>query len=645
VKTAGKAAPPRRGVTARALILGLLLTPANVFFLASFSWMHWDFTGYHSVFHNTVAFLFLLALLNMLLKRWRPDWAFAPGEMLTLYTMLGISTGLVAVVWDVGGALAGTITYPFWFATPSNGWETIMWPHLPAWLTVQEQTVLDGFFSGRSTGYTWPVLRAWAGPALWWATFVGALMWVCLCLNAIVRRRWEDEQKLPYPLVQLPVQLAEERFGLLRSKLFWLAVSLCFAIELLNIANQFIPSVPTIPQEWRFFQTFANRRPWNMIPYPIIRVWPWFFGLAYLVPLDLTFSMFAFGVLWNAEYVLAGSLGWASSRGSPFPYGYHQSAGGYLAIVAAFLWLDRRYFVLVLKKALGLRSPLQDDGREAFSYRFAVLGGLAGCAYVWWFLDRAGMYSWLILTFLVLYFVIALSLSRLRAQLGAPAHTLPGMMPDSILRALVGTRALGPRANGLFYLMSPYLNQQDNNPTPIQLEAFKMAEGGRMQRRRIAIAMALVAPLSIVSFVWANIHFGYQLGFATGDSNIELLQSVRYPVADLDAALRSPMGPNTSATLAMGVGFIMTLALMALKLRFTWWPLHPVAFPLVLGWMIMEMMVPLFAVWLFKLILFRYGGIRGHRTALPFFLGLLVGGLTAQGLARWVEKHVGIVWG
>ena len=95
----------------------------------------------------------------------------------------------------------------------------------------------------------------------------------------------------------------------------------------------------------------------------------------------------------------------------------------------------------------------------------------------------------------------------------------------------------------------------------------------------------------------------------------------------------------------MGVGFLTTVALMALKLRFTWWPLHPVAFPLVLGWMIMEMMVPLFAVWVFKVILFRYGGVKGHRAALPFFLGLLVGGLAAQGLARWVEKQVGIVWG
>jgi len=630
------AADPRRrqirGVTARALLLGFLLTPLNVYFLTDFLWTRGAFTGYYSLFSNTVGFLFLLAVLNRALKRWRPSWTFSAGEMLTLYSMLGISTGLTAVVWDVGGALAGTISYPFFFANPSNGWEHILWPNLPEWLTVREYNVLEGFYSGNSTAYRWSVVRAWAGPTLWWAVFVGAVMWVVLCMNSIVRRRWADEEKLPFPLVMLPLQLADERYGLLRSKLFWIAVAGTFALQILNLVNSLLPSVPGIPLYFQFFQYTANRRPWDMIPFPVATVEPWICGMVYLIPVDLVFSMIVFDVLWNAEFVMAGWLGWSTNPLSGLPFGQHQCAGGFLAIVAVLIWLDRRYLVQVFRKTLGLSSSLTRDSEEALSYRTAVLGGLGGVSFVWWFLQHGGMKAWVVAVFVPLYFAMVLALSRLRAQLGAPAHTMEQMMPQHMLTALFGPRVLGSRTMGMFYLLGPYTQQQDNNPGPVQLEALKMAEEGRMERRRLAVAMAIIAPLTIIFFIWANLHIGYPIGMSTGEADGAMISAVRYGPLDMDAALRYPTGRNNGASIAMGVGFVVTLLLMFLKLRFVWWPLHPVAFPTVVGWMTMEMFIPMVVVWIAKVLLLRYGGLRAHRRAMPFFLGLAAGGLAAGGL-------------
>ncbi len=73
-----------------------------------------------------------LSLLNQGLRRRRPQWAFGSGEMLTIYLMLGVSTGLISSAFDLGGSLAGTITYPFWFATKENRWRELLWPNLPA---------------------------------------------------------------------------------------------------------------------------------------------------------------------------------------------------------------------------------------------------------------------------------------------------------------------------------------------------------------------------------------------------------------------------------------------------------------------------------------------------------------------------------
>ncbi len=159
-----------------------------------------------------------------------------------------------------------------------------------------------------------------------------------------------------------------------------------------------------------------------------------------------------------------------------------------------------------------------------------------------------------------------------------------------------------------------------------------MAEEGRMERRRLAVAMAIIAPLTIIFFIWANLHIGYPIGMSTGEADGAMISAVRYGPLDMDAALRYPTGRNNGASIAMGVGFVVTLLLMFLKLRFVWWPLHPVAFPTVVGWMTMEMFIPMVVVWIAKVLLLRYGGLRAHRRAMPFFLGLAAGGLAADGL-------------
>jgi hypothetical protein len=54
------------------------------------------------------------------------------------------------------------------------------------------------------------------------------------------------------------------------------------------------------------------------------------------------------------------------------------------------------------------------------------------------------------------------------------------------------------------------------------------------------------------------------------------------------------------------------------------------------------MTLVIFATWLAKALLLRYGGLRAHRTALPFFLGLLTGHATAYTLQRVVFMMLGV---
>ncbi len=616
---------PRRGVSARALIIGFLLTPVNVFFIVKALWVWASVTGAESLFTNTIGLLFLLAVGNQWLKRRRPEWAFSSGEMLTIYLMLGIGTGLTCSLWDLGGAISTYVTHAFWFATDQNEWRETLWPYLPTWLTVQDREVLAGFYEGDTTGYQLWILRAWAAPAFWWTCLVASIMWVCLCMNSIVRRRWADEEKLAFPMAVLPTQLADERFDLLKSKLFWIGVGVAAGIGAWNLLASIVPALPAVPLSLDFTNAVEHKRPWDFLRYRALLLSPWYLGLSYLIPLDLTFSLFAFGTLWSAEYVVSGHLGWCTNKWSGFPYGEQQTAGGFIALAVVAMWLDREFLAQVLRRALGLRASLPEESGEAFGYRTAVLGVVGGLAFLWWVLSRAELPQWVALAFLGHYFLMAMVICRLRAQLGAPSHQLYGAMPNWVLPTLAGSRNLGPRSMGLFYLLRPLLQEQRNHPAPLQIEGFKMAEGGRMERRRLAVAMAIVPVLAIAFYFWATIHFGYDMGMTSGHTHVYHMLIGQWATSELDTTLKNPTAPNVSGTLAMALSAGITTALYFLKLRFTWWPLHPVAYPIAMSNTIAAMGPVLFLAWLIKGLLLRYGGLRAHRTALPFFLGLIAG--------------------
>lgn len=629
---------PRRGVSARALLIGFLLTPLNVLFLTRALWIWTNITGAESLFTNTIAALFVLAALNQGLKRWRPHWTFAPGEILTIYLILSVGTGLTCSRWDLGGALSSYMTHAFWFATDENGWREALWPHLPTWLTVRDGGALAGLYMGDSQPYRLAVLRAWAAPALWWAGMLSAVMWVSLCLSSIVRRRWADQEKLAFPMAILPVQLADERFSLLTSKAFWLGLIVAAGIGTWNIVSVSVPALPAFPTRWNFETLAANNPPWNFLRFYDLLWNPWYLGLAYLIPLDLAFSLLAFNLLWSAEYVVSGHLGWCTNKWSGFPYGEQQTAGGFIALALMAVWLDRKFLLQVGRRAVGLRPPLPDEREEAFSYRTAVLGVAAGLGILWWLFLRAGIPTWVTWAFFANYFLMAMVICRLRAQLGPPSHQLYGAMPNWVLPALVGSRVLGPRSIGMMYLMRPFLEEQRNHPAPFQLEGLKMAEGGRMDRTRLAIALAIVPLLAILSYFWATLHIGYQIGMGTGAANRFHILIGRWGTEWMDSLLENPSRPDVSGSLAMALAFGATTALYFLKLRLHWWPLHPVAFPIAMSNTIANIAPALFAAWLTKGLLLRYGGLQAHRKALPFFLGMIAGdALRVTAAALWFE--------
>lgn len=78
------------GITFRALIIGIVLILANAYWLTITSEMMIPqcLLTFVSLFFNAVLSLFVLVVINQLLKKITPDHAFSPQELLVIYTMV-----------------------------------------------------------------------------------------------------------------------------------------------------------------------------------------------------------------------------------------------------------------------------------------------------------------------------------------------------------------------------------------------------------------------------------------------------------------------------------------------------------------------------------------------------------------------------
>src|SRR5206468_9211827 len=90
----GNAAPPG-GVTARAVLIGLVLIPANTWWLAQIEYVRYsDNATTSSLFFNAIALLLILLAVNAGLRRTLPRAVLAPGELVVIYVMVVVGSNL-----------------------------------------------------------------------------------------------------------------------------------------------------------------------------------------------------------------------------------------------------------------------------------------------------------------------------------------------------------------------------------------------------------------------------------------------------------------------------------------------------------------------------------------------------------------------
>ena len=604
------------------IAIGLLLIPINCYWITYIELVQYSAQPTIVSLIFTVVFNVLVLIgLNRILKRFLPRLALSQGELLVIYVMLSVASATAG--HSMMEILVSTLGHAFWFATPENDWKDLFWRYIPRWLAVTDKDVLSGYYEGDTTLYTKQHLLGWLTPVMSWFGFLFAMLFVMVCITLIVRKPWTEDEKLAYPIIQLPARMTSE--GFFTNRLMWIAFGLTVAFDTINGLHHIFPAIPSVfEKEYRFRFT---EKPFSAMGWLRLGIYPFVLGIGFLIPLDLLFSTWFFFWIWKMQQITGSVMG---IEGTGYPYINYQGFGAYMGIFLIAVWRGRKYLQNLSGSGAKVNSTATRD--EPLSRRTLILAFIAGIAFLIFFCLKAGMSLWAILVFFGLYFAFSTAVSRMRAELGSPMHDLHYTGPERVMVAAVGTRQLGPNNLSMFSFFWFFTRTFDSHPMPHQLEGFKLASTSGIRSRFMLFAILAALFVGILSQFWALISIPYRLGAVHEMSHVPLIYGAE-PWRQLQNWLAHPLDPDYWALGFTGIGLLFSLFLMLMRMKLFWFPFHPAAYAAVCGsWAVNYIWFTLLVAWGLKLILLKYGGRNAHRKAMPFFLGLILGQFTVGSL-------------
>lgn len=537
-------------------------------------------------------------------------------DVLLAYCAAMIS-GPIAHEYAIGFLIPHMVAPYYFFADSSfHRW-------LPWWFGPRDPGVVRAFFLGSDGRVPW---GAWMVPGIAWMVLLAALFLVGHCGMILMRRQWIENERLAFPLAQIPLGLTTvaadgwapgtRAAGGLRAPVFWVGLALPMILGLLSGLHRYSPAIPDLPLRPMLRYDFAAHAtpPWTGLGSLELRLSAWLIGIVALLPAEILLSGWVFFWVTKMEDVSAlyfGATDLPSVYSNQYPALYAQGAGAAYALAGLALWGSRRHLARMIRaawrgeKVIGSRqsavgnehrrptadSRQQEPSDDDFSTpRFAVLGLLFGVAVMIGWLWLAGMRWWVaaLLVLLILgYFAI---FARIRGEAGLSMGVIlwPKML-DEVMLTLIGSKALLPADLTVLYSMRwLYFGPSTGGVMACQLESFKIAGEAGFRGRATGGVLLMVALLALpLAFAW-TLHTYYGKGFLLmpiGHRQLSMVGSqVYWSYANLNDAMSNPTNTDWRGLMAMGTGAIVVLALAALRTRFLWWPLHPIGYMAANSW-------------------------------------------------------------
>jgi hypothetical protein len=596
--------------------------------------------GFNPSSQGAIFFFISLLVVNILFGLVRRQFTLSRADLVLVYCMLLMA--VTVPTWGLMFFLLGTMVYPYYYATPENGYAELFHDHIPSWMVPQDLEAISHYYEGLPKGATinWWV---WIEPLAYWFSLIMAMGFMLFCVSSILHRQWSVHERLAYPMLQLPNSMIEKGEGafaavapLFRNKIMWIGFLIPMIYFSCTGLHHFYPSVPEFSFWLPGIRLFRDT-----VSLPIAFSYAWV-GFFYLVNLEISFSIWFFYVFCKFEDGLFSILGISSTEKLS---GYeasqsadltHQATGAVIVFVLFVLWSARGHLVDVLRKVWNPDSGI-DDSEELLRYRTAAIGFGASFSFIAFWLWLSGVPPVFLPVIIIVSLIFLIWVARAVATSGVATARSP-IVPAYFAISGFGTSALG--AKGLVALDFTFVWQGESRTSPMVACAhgIKLAESIKGSKTRLFWGMMIALALSFTGAAFMTIYVCHTYG-AINLSHINWAGAHGWP--GISRLMTELPDANMRGWLFRVIGGLGSGFLSWAQHRWFWWPLHPLGFALSVGWLAGHIWFTSLVAWLIKLAIMHFGGIRLYQSLKPFFLGLILGEVSVNGLWGFIFWMIG----
>ncbi len=639
------------GLTWRSLLIGVLLTA----FIS-----HWSQYA-ELVIHGTqisltyppigafIIFVCMYLITNIFLKAIYRPAALTREELVIIFSMLVVAASIASI--DLAQKLIPMISGPFYYATEANRYEELFLAHIPSWMAPRDPGVLKGLYEGWAYGIPW---SAWAVPLVMWTGFTILTYIVMLCLLTLVRQQWIEDERLLFPLVAVPLEVIQEsergRFlnAFFRNPVMWIGFAAGFLVHFYNGLPGYFPGLPILEVAQiggKRIYTSLWGYPWSEWGSLRFSILPLIIGLSFLLTREVSFSLWAFYWLNLFEEAAGTTMGLSGvslpTAGEGFPFAGHQTAGAYLALAVGSLWIARRPLMAIIRTGLGLSRETQERN-EPLSYRFTVYGLIVAFLLLCLWCVYGGIPLLAGGTILLICFGYLLAMTRLVSEAGMPWMSEPTWRAHDILRTIVPTSAMSTKSWTGVGMLLAFSHDMRVCPMPRVMQTFKITDVCNMSNRHMTVALAIAVLVAIPVSYWAFLDAGYTHG-GVFINRYRFVSLATQTGTYMERVLGHGIQSTDWATLGIiAYGAAKLSILTVLRIRYVWWPLHPVGYAMSFITYLQREWLSVLIGWASQTTLLRYGGHTAFRRARPLFLGLILGAMLAAGVWLLIDGFTGL---
>jgi len=553
-----------------------------------------------------------------------------------------------------------------------GGWNTTPWGYInrvyysnddimkvlvPMWYVAPYEAVVSMRIGG-----SMPDWGAWSGPMVFYILYQVAYFLLGSSLMMLLRRRWIEVERLPFPFPLASWQAVKEIHHIGKPKInmaFTMGAIVGLAINMQILLTYMFPWWPDITS-WRTLgvspngcvpvpatdpigSTFAGFMRWNLQPLN--------FAIAYLAPLNVSFGMwvstfimialaqvaYAFGSYTGLSDVSGccralGRAGYLATPvwGPPLYWNWMTLTGGMLAFVAMIMWQARPYLLETIRAArLGKASGVY-EANEPMSYRNIYIMLAISSVFLLAFLYSAGIGIPVGIVMLIFGGIMyAIAEAYARGAAGVAYGQGRDQWPSWPLRFIFWPTT--PENYTTEYFMSVSIMSDgldapaagETTWTTTTMYAFRLAElagiSPKTTYKLIAVTFAITLLIRVpVSLWWVNLVGQSRAALCGGGWDCDIAGRERYNTAP----------PINEIGAAAGAGFLIVVSLFYLHSRYVWWPIHPMGFLLSGGMYIVwtGVWTSFLVAWVLKYITLRVGGSKAYEQyGVPFVSGTLLG--------------------